>query len=756
MNLLRGDFLIGNWTVHPSLNSLEQSGRVEHLEPKVMQVLLTLTSEPGEVFSREAIYSRVWPDVIVGEDVLIRAIGKIRRAFAPEPVIETVPKVGYRLIAPLARTPEPASTPSHHGQPQDPSGKDSSLQDPRIDGGTTPPAHPTHAFAPHPLDTFYSNSALPPIAESKLPRRRTLWLYLAFVILILLIGGIAVLAFSHHPQPQASLTYITRPLTTDPGSQIEGSFSPNGKSVAYVWRKPGQSTEQVYVMPIHADDPRPLSPEPSANQYTPSWSPSGRQIAFMERDGSHSAVMLAPARGGAARTVYTLPVNSAREYGGLAWSADGTSLIFPQENTLEGPSYLVELSLENGTIRSITDPPLLWDGDFYPEVSPDGRQLAFIRGSELLARDLYVMNLPNGPAHRITSHQLMTSFAWSADSHSLVFSASKDGTLSLWRVRATGGEPQQMPEVGVDAYAPAIARQGNQLIYSHGSAMWGIFTANLSASNPQAHTLQPHTIQTHIILTSSEETEAPEVSPNGHQIVYQSWSSGSREIWTANIDGSDPVQITNVPGESAGDPAWSPNGRWIAYDARLGPFAHIYVVSAKGGKSRAITRGSFNDVNPAWSNNGRELFFGSNRSGSWQIWKISLSKPHQLRQITTNGGLDGRIGPKGKYLYYTKNMVAGLWRLPLAGGKEQKIFHDPPAGASQLWTIAGENVYALSALGSHDELFSIHQTSERAQPVYALKYAPTVQFSIDPASQQLYYSGLIRASSHLTLVEETR
>ena len=746
MNLLRGDFLVGNWTVHPSLNSLERSGRVEHLEPKVMQVLLTLVSEPGEVFSREAIYSRVWPDVVVGEDVLIRAISKIRRAFAPEPVIETVPKVGYRLIAPIARTPEPSDSPVHRSPPQDTPGKDSSVQDLTIDGGTTPPAHPTHAFAPHPLDTFYSNSALPPVTESKTPRRRTLWLYWASAILVLLVGGILALVFSDHPQPQTSLTYITRPLTTDPGSQIESSFSPDGKSVAYVWRKPGQSTEQIYVMPIHAGIPHPLAPEIAANQYAPSWSPSGRQIAFIERDDSHSGVMLAPASGGVARTLYTLPVNSAREYGGLAWSADGTSLIFPQENTLEGPSYLVELSLKDGTIRSITDPPLLWDGDFYPEVSPDGRQLAFIRGSELLARDLYVMNLPNGPAHRITSHQLMTSFAWSADSHSLVFSASKDGTLSLWRVRATGGEPQQMPEVGVDAYSPSISRQGNELIYSHGSAMWGIFTANLSASKTPAR----------IILTSSEETEAPEISPNGHQIVYQSWSSGSREIWTANIDGSNPVQITNVPGEFAGDPAWSPNGRWIAYDARLGPFAHIYVVNAKGGKSIAVTRGNFNDIAPGWSNNGREIFFGSNRSGSWQIWRASLSNLHHLKQITTNGGLDGRVGPEEKYLYYSRNMVAGLWRIPLAGGKEQKIFNGPPAGASQLWTLAGENVYALSALDSHDELFSIDETSGRTQPAYAPKYAPTVQFSIDPASQRLYYSGLIRASSHLTLVEETK
>ena len=91
---MRGDFRVGDWIVHPSLNALERDGKTVHLEPKVMQVLLTLASEPSEVFTRETVQRQVWPDVVVGEDVLIRAIGKIRRAFHNESVIETVPKVG--------------------------------------------------------------------------------------------------------------------------------------------------------------------------------------------------------------------------------------------------------------------------------------------------------------------------------------------------------------------------------------------------------------------------------------------------------------------------------------------------------------------------------------------------------------------------------------------------------------------------------------------------------------------------------------
>ena len=110
---MRGDYRIGDWLIHPGINSMECGGETVHLEPKVMQVLLTLASEAGEVVTREHLRNAVWPDVFVGEDVLIRAISEIRRAFSDDPrdsrVIQTVPKVGYRLIASVSQVPpEPA------------------------------------------------------------------------------------------------------------------------------------------------------------------------------------------------------------------------------------------------------------------------------------------------------------------------------------------------------------------------------------------------------------------------------------------------------------------------------------------------------------------------------------------------------------------------------------------------------------------------------------------------------------------------
>ena len=728
---MRGDFRVGDWIVHPSLNALERDGKTVHLEPKVMQVLLTLASEPSEVFTRETVQRQVWPDVVVGEDVLIRAIGKIRRAFHDDPVIETVPKVGYRLVAPVVRESDGIAT-----EIREPQKSFAPLlttdEAAHVDATPVAPSLPIHPF-PDPIKVPAS-------------RRPLIWLVAFAAVLLLVFATFAIISRFYRGHSTQTGPYVTRPFTTDPGSQIQTSFSPDGKSVAYVWRKDGKSYGQIYIRSLNSEQPTRLTPEQPADQLNPVWSPDGGQIAFVRKDDTHSSIVVVPSSGGTGDEIYTLPVNSAREYGGLAWTADGAGLIFPQQNTLEGPSYLIELSLRDRTVQSITAPPLLWDGDFFPTVSPDGRTLAFVRGSEQFARDIYVMSLPSGPIQRITRGRLAMSLAWTEDSASIVFSSSRNGALSLWRVKATGGDPQRLAAVGDDAYAPAIAKHGHRLIYSHGSAMWGIFAIDLADKSAAPA----------VILTSSEQDAAPHISPAGDHIIFQSWRSGSREIWAAQVDGSNPVQLTDNPGQSAGDPSWSPDGELIALDARLDSFAHIYVINASGGKPRAVTSGSCNDVAPSWSPDGQYLYFGSNRSGSWQIWRVPVDDSHVPQQITTNGGMFAMVSGDGQRIYYTKYTSAGLWQQPVVGGRERKVFDGPPAGYPDYWTLSRDGVYALSIVGQQFALSRIDPETGQARVLDLLKYSPTVGLSISPDGKKMVYSGLISASSHLTLVEDFR
>ncbi len=101
-------FRLGDWIVQPALVRIEEGDVHRRLEPKVMDVLLALAEAPGQVRSKQELLDTVWADTFVADGVLLRSISELRRAFdddvkAPR-FIETIPKRGYRLIAPIRPT----------------------------------------------------------------------------------------------------------------------------------------------------------------------------------------------------------------------------------------------------------------------------------------------------------------------------------------------------------------------------------------------------------------------------------------------------------------------------------------------------------------------------------------------------------------------------------------------------------------------------------------------------------------------------
>ena len=97
---------IAGWYVDVAGNRLQRDGITKRVEPKVMQLLTCLVARAGEVVTREELTNAVWPGMFVTDDALTGAVIKLRKAFADDSrhprVIETVPKVGYRLIADVA------------------------------------------------------------------------------------------------------------------------------------------------------------------------------------------------------------------------------------------------------------------------------------------------------------------------------------------------------------------------------------------------------------------------------------------------------------------------------------------------------------------------------------------------------------------------------------------------------------------------------------------------------------------------------
>ena len=104
-------FLIGDWLFHADLHRLERENEVVKLEPRVAELLLFMAMRPGESISRSNLMDALWPNMVVGDEALSNAVNKLRKALGDDhhnPLfIETIPKVGYRLIAAVG-IPEPS------------------------------------------------------------------------------------------------------------------------------------------------------------------------------------------------------------------------------------------------------------------------------------------------------------------------------------------------------------------------------------------------------------------------------------------------------------------------------------------------------------------------------------------------------------------------------------------------------------------------------------------------------------------------
>jgi TolB-like protein/DNA-binding winged helix-turn-helix (wHTH) protein len=117
---------IGAWSVEPLTHQIERDGQSVKLEARTMRLLECLAERPGETVTTDELMNRVWPGVVVTQDSVYQAVASLRRILGDDSktpkYIVTVPRRGYRLVAPVGMDPSPASNaPSHPAKPASPS-----------------------------------------------------------------------------------------------------------------------------------------------------------------------------------------------------------------------------------------------------------------------------------------------------------------------------------------------------------------------------------------------------------------------------------------------------------------------------------------------------------------------------------------------------------------------------------------------------------------------------------------------------------
>ena len=105
---------IGEWTVQPAIDCIWRGSETQKLEPRAMRLLLCLANSAGEVVSIDRLLNEVWAGVVVGSASVYEAVSQLRKILGdvgPQPTyIVTVPRKGYRLIAPVQRARAPPDT----------------------------------------------------------------------------------------------------------------------------------------------------------------------------------------------------------------------------------------------------------------------------------------------------------------------------------------------------------------------------------------------------------------------------------------------------------------------------------------------------------------------------------------------------------------------------------------------------------------------------------------------------------------------
>ena len=713
---MTGNFRVGNFLIEPQLHNITGAEKTTRVEPKVMQVLVCLAKHAGDVLPKEKLIQSVWADTFVTDDVLTRSISELRKVFqddAKEPrFIQTIPRSGYRLIAPV------------------------SYDEEKENKNDSPSPSPVKSWK-----RFFRAAGL-----------------LAAVVFVAVAAWYWFWKRKGPDAPQPVLT--AKPLTTNPGFESMPSLSPDGTYVAYGSFGDKLDNLDIYVMLIGgAGPPSRLTSDPAVDM-CPAWSPDGRSIAFIRERDDKDEVLLIPANGGPERkltqTTHDLPWPLSMLPPYLSWSADSKYLVMADRASPGEPPGLFVLSVATGEKRQLITPPATVLADGNPAVSPDGRMLAFVRKISESSTQLYLLPLsedyrPAGEARRLDVLQpWVDSPAWTADGRYIVCNAGAPwfpGTL--WRISVSGSEkPVSLTSLG-EGLQPTISRQGNRLVYQVGAVggfhIWRVEVSGRNKSRPAVQ-----------MVPSSRGEGSPQYSPDGSRIAFESDRSGNGEIWVCNGDGSNPVQLTSLESFS-GTPRWFPDGKRIVFDLTNDKQGGIYAIDTDTRVPHRVANVSSGDGISSVSHDGKWIYFSSKRTGRFEVWRLPAEGGEAV-QVTHEGGFIPFESPDGKVVYYQKTLGdSDVWKVPAAGGEETRVLG--PAGGFE-YAVVADGIYFIEPgppgyegmiKGNSLKFFSFAKGT--AEKLFDIKGWPGQGLSVSPDGRYVLFSKGDDFEADLMLVE---
>lgn len=541
---------IGAFVAWPASNELVGAAGRLRVRPRLMDVLLRLAAEPGVVIARNRLLEEVWPRRMVSDEVLSRTIAELRTALGDDPrhpaYIETIPTVGYRLVAEVAdaggeTTRDELHRPGRRNgdrEPGDGNGSGNAEAAPVI-----PPSAPRADAIAAPAGT---------VVQRRRARRAPL--AAGAIAAALVAVGIAIAWRNGAEQPPSLAGRIANatPYLSDPGLEMEPRFSPDGARIAFSSSAEFESRAHIVVLDVGATSARHLigADDDGSSYRSPVFVGGHARIAYARCGEKHCRIVQRDVDSGAESVL----VGEARApMPNFDVSADGRWLVYANMHRPQFPPGLALLDLQSGATRELTLPAANAGDDSLPRFSPDGTRIAFFR-SVVGMGELWTMNRDgSGAAAATNARGSVYGAAWRDDRHVLVaadwfgFRALNDVDLATHAATFVGARGARFPDI---APSGAIVFENAQ------------FRTDLWAFDPATGTAAKEPS-----WPSTRFTMKPEYSPDGRRVLFVSNREGAEALFVAS-KGAAPQRLKLPDGYRYVNAHWTPDGRFL-YAVRL-------------------------------------------------------------------------------------------------------------------------------------------------------------------------------------------